>query len=63
MKDNLKILVAGLCLFSLGAYKEDEFLNRLPKDAPNPQNFFVDAQSARMAVNAYSSPWTSNLKG
>ncbi len=50
-------MLFGTLLF-LGACNEDEFLNRYPKDAPNPENFFVDAASARKAVNAAYNPWT-----
>ena len=36
---------------------EDEFLNRYSKSSPNPDNFFVDASSARMALNACYREW------
>lgn len=38
----------------------DNFLDRYPKDSPNPENFFIDANSARSAVNAVYNPWTRN---
>ncbi|WP_282037216.1 RagB/SusD family nutrient uptake outer membrane protein [Saccharicrinis aurantiacus] len=34
-----------------------DFLDRVPKDSPSPDNFFVDETSARMAVNACYHPW------
>lgn len=37
-----------------------DFLDRYPKDEPNPVNFFVDEASARQAVNAIYNPWTRN---
>lgn len=41
----------------LMACNEDEFLDRYPKASPSPSSFFVNAESARMAVNACTSPW------
>ena len=57
MKNIRYILITGFLLV-LGACNDDEFLDLYPKDVPVPQNFFVDAKSARMAVNACYEPWT-----
>ncbi len=46
--------------FILSSCNEEEFLDRYPIDSPNPQNFFVDAASAKKAVNAAYQPWTSS---
>ena len=37
---------------------EDSFLDRYPEADPNPENFFVDATSARKALNAVYNPWS-----
>ncbi|MEI6866692.1 RagB/SusD family nutrient uptake outer membrane protein [Flavicella sp.] len=53
------LAIFGILLFVLvGCNNEDEFLNRIPLDKPNPENFFVDATSARAAVNAAFRPLT-----
>jgi hypothetical protein len=52
-------IIILLSLTMLVSCKKD-FINRYPKDQPNPQNFFVDAASAREAVNAIYNPWTRN---
>ncbi len=57
MKRTLFLLITGCFLF-LNACEEEEFLDRNPKASPNPKNFFIDASSARMAVNACPLPWT-----
>ncbi len=60
-RNNINIKLIAIVLFSLGAcVKEDTFLNRYPKDAPNPSNFFVNEISARQAVNACYTPWQLN---
>ncbi|WP_010662680.1 RagB/SusD family nutrient uptake outer membrane protein [Marinilabilia salmonicolor] len=48
--------IAGLLVFTTGC-NEDEFLTRYSKAEPNPENFFVDDATARMAVNACYHPW------
>jgi hypothetical protein len=54
---NLTIVFAmGLFLF-MGACNEGDFLERYPQASPNPENFFVNAANARMAVNACYHPW------
>lgn len=54
---NLTIgFATGLLLLS-GACNESDFLDRSPKVNPSPDIFFVDATSARMAVNACYDPW------
>lgn len=60
MKNIIVILITGSLLL-LGACNEDEFLDRYPKDRPNPANFFIDAESARKAVNACYAPWTRSI--
>jgi hypothetical protein len=60
MKNIIVLLITGSLLF-LGACNEDEFLNRFPKDSPNPGNFFVNEQTARMAVNAAWNPWPKTM--
>lgn len=56
-----KVGLLGILLILLGACSnENEFLNRIPLDKPNPENFFVDAISARSAVNAAFTPLTSS---
>ncbi len=42
----------------MAACSNDDFLNRIPQDTPSPENFFVDAVSARAAVNGAYRPWT-----
>ena len=62
MKKKYIIVYCGIILSSiltLTSCKKD-FLNRYPKDQPNPENFFVDASSAREALNAIYNPWTRN---
>ncbi|WP_321288730.1 RagB/SusD family nutrient uptake outer membrane protein [uncultured Sunxiuqinia sp.] len=49
-------ILLGVLLFT--SCNEDNFLDRYPKADPNPENFFVDASSARKAVNAAYNPWT-----
>lgn len=44
-------------LLCLGACDENDFLNRYPMDTPSPSVFFVNAESARLAVNACYTPW------
>ena len=51
------IVLGGL--LTLPSCKKD-FLNRYPKDQPNPENFFVDASSAKKAITAIYNPWTRN---
>jgi hypothetical protein len=55
-KDNTIILITGILLL-VGACEEDAFLDRYPKADPNPENFFVNADNARLAVNACYHPW------
>lgn len=55
---NIKILLITSTLLLLGACNENEFLDLYPKDSPNPENFFINAKSARMAVNACYDAWT-----
>jgi len=50
-------LLLTAMLISLGACEEENFLDRYPKDSPNPLNFFVNETSARAAVNACYTPW------
>ncbi|MDD4189884.1 MAG: RagB/SusD family nutrient uptake outer membrane protein [Mangrovibacterium sp.] len=49
-------LMIAVVLF-LGACNEEDFLDRQPEASPSPSNFFVDATTARMAVNACYHPW------
>jgi len=56
MKKNFSYSII-LSVLVLVSCKKD-FLDRYPKDRPNPENFFVDAASARKAVNAIYNPWT-----
>lgn len=60
MKNIIVLLITGSLLL-LGACDENEFLDRFPKDSPNPGNFFVNAESARTAVNACYHPWTRSI--
>ena len=60
MKNIILLLITGSLLF-LGACNEKDFLDRNPKASPNPKNFFVDASTARMAVNACYNPWTRSI--
>ncbi len=60
MKNYINLLLACSLLF-FGACNEKEFLNRNPKASPNPKNFFVDANTAQMAVNACYNPWTRDI--
>lgn len=50
------ILLLGMMIFP--SCNESNFLDLYPKAEPNPENFFVDASSARKAVNAAYNPWT-----
>lgn len=54
---NITVSLITAVLLFLSACNEEDFLNRYPKASPNPSNFFVDATSARMAVNAIYQPW------
>lgn len=56
-KNKILSLVILALLLIMGACNEEDFLNRFPKAEPSPAVFFVDAVSARMAVNACYSPW------
>jgi starch-binding outer membrane protein, SusD/RagB family len=56
---NLLLIVFTGILFSLSSCEED-FLNRFPLDQPSPDVFFVNEQSAKMAVVAAYQPWTRN---
>lgn len=58
--NNIRVTLIVIVLFSLAACNNEDFLNRYPKDAPNPSNFFVNEVSARQAVNACYSPWLFN---
>lgn len=49
-------LILGLLLISTGC-NNDDFLERYPLDSPSSGNFFVDAVSARSAVNSCYHPW------
>jgi len=60
MKNIIVLMIAGSLLL-IGACNKNEFLDLYPKDSPNPGNFFVDEQSARIAVNACYEPWTRIL--
>ncbi|MDD4191424.1 MAG: RagB/SusD family nutrient uptake outer membrane protein [Mangrovibacterium sp.] len=61
MKNRYNKKIAGVLmvvmLVCLGACEEAGFLDRYPKDSPNPLNFFVNEVSARSAVNACYTPW------
>ncbi|MCF8363666.1 MAG: RagB/SusD family nutrient uptake outer membrane protein [Prolixibacteraceae bacterium] len=55
---NIKVVVISLLtLIFIQGCDETEFLDRYSKSSPNPDNFFVDASSARMALNACYSEW------
>ncbi|MEQ6120836.1 RagB/SusD family nutrient uptake outer membrane protein [Reichenbachiella sp. MALMAid0571] len=55
--NNISIgVIMVLLLLSTGC-NDDEFLTRFPQDSANPGNFFVNATSARNAVNAIYHPW------
>lgn len=53
----LYVLAAGSLLLCSGACNEEDFLDRSPKASPSPDNFFVNASSARLAVNACYHAW------
>lgn len=55
-KIQIQLIVALIVLVSQSCDNED-FLDRFPLDSPNPENFFVDATTARLAVNACYDPW------
>jgi hypothetical protein len=57
---NTRIILLVAMLSVLGACTNEDFLNRSPLDSPSPENFFIDAVSARSAVNASYRPWTSS---
>lgn len=59
MKKIFKYIISGICLIGPVSCDED-FINRYPLDRPNPANFFIDATSARQAVNGAYQPWTRN---
>ena len=63
MKNNyinkLKVLFS-LCLIMVSASCSEDFLDRYPKDAPNPATFFIDEESAKKAVTAIYNPWVSS---
>jgi len=54
-------ILLGTTLF-VSSCNEEEFLNRYPKDIPNPENFFIDESSARKAVNAAYEPWANSSR-
>jgi hypothetical protein len=56
MKNIIISLFIGLLLL-LRSCNENEFLDRYPKDSPSPGSFFVDASTARQAVNACYTYW------
>lgn len=59
MKFKIFIIISMLAFGTLILSScSDDFLDRYPKDEPNPENFFVDANSARQAVTAIYNPWT-----
>jgi starch-binding outer membrane protein, SusD/RagB family len=49
------LLLGGILFFSSC---EQDFLDRYPLDVPSPDVFFVNEQSAKMAVIAAYQPWT-----
>lgn len=55
--NKVSILPLVLIIVVLIGCSEDEFLDRYPLDQPASNNFFVDASSARMAINACMEPW------
>lgn len=55
--NKLTIVFSLVLLLLMGACDEAEFLDRTPKDAPSPDDFFKNETSARMAVNACYHPW------
>jgi tetratricopeptide (TPR) repeat protein len=60
MKKKFSPFILGLLSVVMLLSCKKDFLDRYPKDQPNPENFFVDAASARKAVNAIYNPWTRN---
>ena len=61
MKNNKKRYIPFLILLLIfGACDNEDFLDRIPQDTPSPDNFFVDAVSARASVNGIYRSWTSN---
>lgn len=57
-KMNYKTVCLIFALLFLGTgCNEDSFLDRYPQADPNPENFFVDASTARMAVNSCYHSW------
>jgi hypothetical protein len=58
MKNIYRYIIAVTFLFGIISCSEEEFLDRYPLDEPNPENFFIDATSARQAVNGAYHPWT-----
>lgn len=46
-----------LLVLTLTGCNDEDFLNRYDKSKPSPESFFVDATTARMAVNACYNPW------
>lgn len=56
--NNILLLLASIVLvFTAGCNDDDDFLNRYDKTQPVPETFFVDAVTARMAVNACQHDW------
>lgn len=51
------LLLGGLTFFTSC---EEDFLDRYPLDSPSQDVFFVNEESAMMAVNAAYQPWTRN---
>lgn len=49
-------LLGGLIFFT--SCEEEDFLDRFPLDSPSQDVFFVNEESAMMAVNAAYHPWT-----
>lgn len=54
---NITVSLITAVLLFLGACNEENFLDRYPKASPSPSSFFVDATTARMAVNSCYTPW------
>src|SRR5690625_3494644 len=58
MKYSIYHVLSGILLILMITSCSNDFLDRYPKDSPNPENFFIDANSARSALNAVYNPWT-----
>jgi hypothetical protein len=62
MMNKRNIFILGITIISLfiGYSCNEEFLNRTPKDSPNPGNFLINETSAKQLVIASYKPWVES---